>query len=950
MSANNTEDAVILGGSTNSTTDAGQEKGDVQGRPEIGKDYYINRGYDECASSLSSLSGGFTNMSKLRFGSLHYDAENGGGHTRENARGDGFEVDIPVAFDRNNTEDRSSLSSLTNDYARKGASRFGVLTGAFAKRKHKDLPYAYGMNDDNDETPTNPTDQGRESNGSPWYDYSNRVTIQHANQAVPVDASSPSNSNNSSSPEVTVNTPEKALITPKQHLDELVQAPRPSTPRAFLSASRRVSDLDTSRHSQLSNSRRSEGFATYVANGYNTASRRKKMSVMVAIVLFVICVIAITVAALNIKSGTGASAEESPNQMHVDAPYDKEETVSVGDSDASLDKEGSLTSNILPSDALPSQVGPEGQGSNTESLEQSTEELNDKEVLSHDEPDQSANLDDTDVPPDDVNSSASDASSTHVTEESNQEGSNGATEAETEVAEQVQVSDSEESSPASAQEQGSNNEAEASTTISSQEPSSIFDEQSQDQAESNTPSEQDQEQVSTGASESAASEVSSTIEEVQISEAPEEPFTSEATPTTTTQAQITTASIAPEPSSTTTSTSTTTATTTEPTTTATTTTTAEPTTTTTTTKLMTSSTFATPNVIAPTIEMTPNLVYLNAAADTSIFKNRPDNIYGGREYLAVKGIDKATCFIRFDGAKAQRFIPTYQKYVAKATLRVFTIVTNQDNAASEAGGIGDVSVDILQKAGMWDESLISYANPILQSRQSLKVGSFSVAEYPYTTGANTNGLQGLHEIDVTDAFRDSYSTDGFDTLTFKLYSEVDSTGRVDFASKEWNGGLNQPELIIKLSDTPPPTPNPTTRPPTTSTSSTTATVTIPVTTSVIVPVISTTSTAANAAQSICELKCEEKRVKDFEKEFGFETLQEYVDWCQIVTPDCEGNPRNCKKECEKDAQKADDKAREKIDKKILQCQQTKCVDAVSVELERSVDVEIVAAKAHKPGE
>ena len=676
MSANNTEDAVILGGSTNSTTDAGQEKGDVQGRPEIGKDYYINRGYDECASSLSSLSGGFTNMSKLRFGSLHYDAENGGGHTRENARGDGFEVDIPVAFDRNNTEDRSSLSSLTNDYARKGASRFGVLTGAFAKRKHKDLPYAYGMNDDNDETPTNPTDQGRESNGSPWYDYSNRVTIQHANQAVPVDASSPSNSNNSSSPEVTVNTPEKALITSKQHLDELVQAPRPSTPRAFLSASRRVSDLDTSRHSQLSNSRRSEGFATYVANGYNTASRRKKMSVMVAIVLFVICVIAITVAALNIKSGTGASAEESPNQMQVDAPYDKEET---GDYDASLEKEGSSTSNILPSDAFPSQVEPEGQGSTAESLEPSTEELNDKEVLSHDEPDQSANLDDTDVPPDDVNSSASDASSTHVTEESNQEGSNGATEAETtEVVEQAQESAPEESSSASSQGQGSNNEADTS----------IFDGQGLDQAESNTPSEQDQEQVSTGASESAASEVSSTTEEVQISEAPEEPSTSEATPITTTQAQTTTASTTPEPSLTTTSSSTTTAITTEPTTTTTTTTTTtKPTTTTTTAKLTTSSTFATPNVISPTIEMTPNLVYLEAAADTSIFKNRPDNIYGGREYLAVKGIDKATCFIRFDGAKAQRFIPTYQKYVAKATLRVFTIVTNQDTMllAKQAG-------------------------------------------------------------------------------------------------------------------------------------------------------------------------------------------------------------------------------------------------------------------------
>ena len=125
---------------------------------------------------------------------------------------------------------------------------------------------------------------------------------------------------------------------------------------------------------------------------------------------------------------------------------------------------------------------------------------------------------------------------------------------------------------------------------------------------------------------------------------------------------------------------------------------------------------------------------------------------------------------------------------------------------------------------MWHESQVSFANPIPRSSLSTKVGSFSVAGYPYSTGDNADGLQRLHEVDVTDAFWNSSSTNGFATLTFKLYSEVDSAGRVDFASKEWNGGWNQPVLIIELTDTAHPTPNPTTRPPT----STTTLVTPPV--------------------------------------------------------------------------------------------------------------------------
>ena len=61
----------------------------------------------------------------------------------------------------------------------------------------------------------------------------------------------------------------------------------------------------------------------------------------------------------------------------------------------------------------------------------------------------------------------------------------------------------------------------------------------------------------------------------------------------------------------------------------------------------------------------------------------------------------------------------------------------------------------------------------------------------------------LHEVDVTRAFRQPTNTnmpEGYRVVSFKLYSDIDSLGRVDFASSEMNGGNVGPELVILLAD------------------------------------------------------------------------------------------------------------------------------------------------------
>jgi len=140
----NTAAAIILrpvqSGGTNSSSSKKLSQDIYQGTPQIGEDFYINRGFDdECASSLSSLSGGFTNINIIQFRHLEYDAENADGDSVE-ATSTVEQSDDAYGHKNTNTEDKSSLtlSSITYDFVGNGRfftfgklQKFEVQLGAF---------------------------------------------------------------------------------------------------------------------------------------------------------------------------------------------------------------------------------------------------------------------------------------------------------------------------------------------------------------------------------------------------------------------------------------------------------------------------------------------------------------------------------------------------------------------------------------------------------------------------------------------------------------------------------------------------------------------------------------------------------------------------------------------------------------------------------------------------
>ncbi|KAL9183098.1 hypothetical protein ACHAXT_004885 [Thalassiosira profunda] len=192
----------------------------------------------------------------------------------------------------------------------------------------------------------------------------------------------------------------------------------------------------------------------------------------------------------------------------------------------------------------------------------------------------------------------------------------------------------------------------------------------------------------------------------------------------------------------------------------------------------------TPRPIAPTATVS-DTVYLSPVVDTSTFRNRPDKSFQGHSYLSVKGGGRSSSYLRFNlsSLRGQR--------VAQAVLRLYSV-------NGEAGGLGQIDVDMLPNAGIWAGNDVTWDNPV-QSAQAYTVGSFSALGYDVRTDLDASPT--LHEVDVTGAFRGTFNAlDSFGVVTFELFSSIESPGRVDFASSEYSGRLRQanihPELVI----------------------------------------------------------------------------------------------------------------------------------------------------------
>mmetsp|Transcript_20557 Transcript_20557/g.30958 ORF Transcript_20557/g.30958 Transcript_20557/m.30958 type:complete len:917 (-) Transcript_20557:115-2865(-) len=255
-----------------------------EGQPKVDSDFYINR--DNCLGcnslSLSSLSAGNTTISKFageQFGGL------------EIRHGAGIEVDVesinplPVHLihpdgsehiEENITEDRSSMSSLTNDLApgmnkRDRSSLFSKHLRQIQRSSRAQIQVE-GIQDAFDSKDQTSIDYWRRNNGvQPWYS-------AQPNQFDPNNNQSSDDRAPQSRHEVFGSTPEKCFITSQVHINQLIRSPEPSahhhhnTPQLALN------------NSPARTEQRGNGFMTYVYGRYNDYSRNKRIILLLFLI------------------------------------------------------------------------------------------------------------------------------------------------------------------------------------------------------------------------------------------------------------------------------------------------------------------------------------------------------------------------------------------------------------------------------------------------------------------------------------------------------------------------------------------------------------------------------------------------------------------------------------------------------------------------------------------
>ncbi len=312
-----------------------QNAGKDGGQPKVISDFYINR--DNClgGNSLSSLSAGNTTIS--RFAGEQY----GGIKIRLGENGGGIEVDVesidplPVHLihpdaehniDENYTEDRSSMSSLTNDLnqelnQRDRSAIFSKHLRQIQRQRSSRAQFLVeGIPDAFDSQDQISIDFRRRNGVQPWYSAQPSQLDQNNNHEERMPPSQH---------EVVVSTPEKDLITSQVHINKLIRSPEP--PAHQLSFA----------NSPARNDQSGNGFLAYVHGRYNDYSRNKR----IILLLSVIALVGVCFGMIAVIVGTkDSSGEGKPNDKFVsleDASYQ----------DIQLSLEEALTQDFIDEEA-----------------------------------------------------------------------------------------------------------------------------------------------------------------------------------------------------------------------------------------------------------------------------------------------------------------------------------------------------------------------------------------------------------------------------------------------------------------------------------------------------------------------------------------------------------------------------------------------------------------------
>lgn len=169
------------------------------------------------------------------------------------------------------------------------------------------------------------------------------------------------------------------------------------------------------------------------------------------------------------------------------------------------------------------------------------------------------------------------------------------------------------------------------------------------------------------------------------------------------------------------------------------------------------------------------------SVDTTIDELRPNVNYGDEPYLSLKGSIQVA-LVKFDLSVLNG------RSFNKATLVLHSLLNKQEDESTSK-----VTVGVLPQAGDWNEGSLTWRDV-----GSSRTGSFVVNQFQ-----SENSQAQRHEVDVLRVVENSLrptfqGTAPSGIVTFELYTESGSI--VQFASREWNEGILQPELLVHLSD------------------------------------------------------------------------------------------------------------------------------------------------------
>ena len=119
------------------------------------------------------------------------------------------------------------------------------------------------------------------------------------------------------------------------------------------------------------------------------------------------------------------------------------------------------------------------------------------------------------------------------------------------------------------------------------------------------------------------------------------------------------------------------------------------------------------------------------------------------------------------------------------------MTTHEKNIENDA----TITLEELPNAGIWDEELISWDNPVQTN------GSYVVSTFDIKTLSDGGSKEHTEVVlDITKAVVDSNDDDDDDESSVTLKLSTNAHEKIDFASYKFKNGRLVPELVLTLSE------------------------------------------------------------------------------------------------------------------------------------------------------